>query len=92
MIRPEFTIVAGPNVAGKINLPSLYVKTVPFDGDNMALQLHKVHPDWPEEWVSGTVAQELQNKYEEEIIIVHMKLQQSLQKEKVTIWMSREMV
>lgn len=65
MRRPEFTIVAGPNGAGKSNLSSLYVKTVAFDGDNMALQLRKEHPGWPEEWVSGTVAQELQRQKED---------------------------
>ena len=65
MRRPEFTIVAGPNGAGKSDLSPLYVKTTPFDGDKMALQLRKEHPDWSEEWVNGTVAQELQRQKEE---------------------------
>lgn len=67
MSRPEFTIVAGPNGAGKSSLAPLYVNTTPFDGDMMVMQLRKQHPDWSEEWIRGTVVQELQRQKEEAI-------------------------
>lgn len=60
--RPELTIIAGPNGAGKSRLCPLYVSTVSFDGDNLMLNLRKEHPDWPDRWVSGTVASELEKQ------------------------------
>lgn len=65
MRRPEFTIVAGPNGAGKSSLAPLYVNTTPFDGDKMVMQLRKEHPDWTEEWIRGTAAQDLQRQKKE---------------------------
>lgn len=58
--RPEFTVIAGPNGAGKSRLCPFYVRTKSFDGDKLALNLRKKHPDWPEHWISGTVASELE--------------------------------
>ena len=58
--RPEFTVIAGPNGAGKSRLCPFYVSIKSFDGDKLALNLHKEHPDWPEHWISGTVASELE--------------------------------
>ena len=60
--RPEFTVVAGPNGAGKSRLCPFYVSTKSFDGDKLALNLRKEHPDWPEHWISGTVASELEKQ------------------------------
>lgn len=60
--RPELTIIAGPNGAGKSRLCPLYVSTVSFDGDKLMLNLRKEHPDWPDRWVSGTVASELEKQ------------------------------
>ena len=58
--RPEFTVIAGPNGAGKSRLCPFYVSIKSFDGDKLALNLRKEHPDWPEHWISGTVASELE--------------------------------
>ena len=58
--RPEFTVIAGPNGAGKSRLCPFYVSKKSFDGDKLALNLRKEHPDWPEHWISGTVASELE--------------------------------
>ena len=58
--RPEFTIIAGPNGAGKSRLCPFYVSTASFDGDKLMLNLRREHPDWPDRWVSGTVASELE--------------------------------
>ena len=60
--RPEFTIVAGPNGAGKSRLCPFYIGTKSFDGDKLAMNLRKEHPDWPEHWISGTVASELEKQ------------------------------
>ena len=60
--RPEFAIVAGPNGAGKSRLCSFYVSSASFDGDKIAMQLKEEHPDWPERWVSGSVAGELEKQ------------------------------
>ena len=60
--RPELTIIAGPNGAGKSRLCPLYVSTPSFDGDKLMLNLHKEHPDWPERWLSGSVASELEKQ------------------------------
>lgn len=57
--RPELTIIAGPNGAGKSRLCPLYVSTSSFDGDKLMLNLQREHPDWPDRWLSGTVASEL---------------------------------
>ena len=62
MERKEFAVVAGPNGAGKSTLSKYYLKTECFDGDLMALNLRKEHPDWPERWISGTVASELEKQ------------------------------
>ena len=60
--RKEFAVVAGPNGAGKSTLSKYYIKTDCFDGDLMALNLRKEHPDWPERWISGTVASTLEKQ------------------------------
>ena len=60
--RKEFAVVAGPNGAGKSTLSKYYLKTQCFDGDLMALNLRREHPDWPERWISGTVAGELEKQ------------------------------
>lgn len=60
--RPEFTIIAGPNGAGKSRLCPFYVSTASFDGNNLMLNLRREHPDWPDRWVSGTVASELEKQ------------------------------
>jgi len=60
--RPELTIIAGPNGAGKSRLCPFYVSTPSFDGDKLMLNLRKDHPDWPDRWVSGTVASELEKQ------------------------------
>lgn len=60
--RPELTIIAGPNGAGKSRLCPLYVSTASFDGDKLMLNLRKEHPDWPDRWLSGTVASELEKQ------------------------------
>lgn len=58
--RPVFSIIAGPNGAGKSRLGDFYVHTHAFDGDLLAMQLRQEHPEWPERWVSGTVASTLE--------------------------------
>lgn len=60
--RPEFTVIAGPNGAGKSRLCPFYIRCKSFDGDLLALNLRKEHPDWEERWISGTVASTLQRK------------------------------
>lgn len=60
--RPEFTVIAGPNGAGKSRLCPFYVRSKSFDGDKLALTLRLSHPDWPERWISGTVASELEKQ------------------------------
>lgn len=60
--RPELTIIAGPNGAGKSRLCPLYVSTSSFDGDKLMLNLRREHPDWPDRWLSGTVASELEKQ------------------------------
>lgn len=67
-IRPEFTVIAGPNGAGKSRLSSYYTRCKPFDGDLLALNLRKEHPEWEEHWIGGTVAGELQKQKENAII------------------------
>lgn len=54
--RPEFTVIAGPNGAGKSRLCPFYIHTPSFDGDKLMLNLHKEHPEWPERWLTGSVA------------------------------------
>lgn len=61
-LRPEFTVIAGPNGAGKSRLSPFYIRCKSFDGDLLALRLRKEHRDWPEHWISGTVAGELQKQ------------------------------
>lgn len=63
--RPELTIIAGPNGAGKSRLCPFYVSTTSFDGDKLMLNLRREHPDWPERWISGTVASELEKQKNE---------------------------
>ena len=60
--RPELTIIAGPNGAGKSRLCPFYVSPASFDGDKLMLDLRRERPDWPERWVSGTVASELEKQ------------------------------
>lgn len=63
--RPEFIVVAGPNGAGKSRLCPFYIRSTSFDGDKLALQLRKKHPDWPDHWISGTVVSELEKQKNE---------------------------
>ena len=65
--RPEFTVIAGPNGAGKSRLCSYYIHCKSFDGDLLALNLRKEHPDWKERWIGGTVATTLQREKNEAI-------------------------
>lgn len=65
--RPEFTVIAGANGAGKSRLSPYYVHCKSFDGDLLALNLRKEHPDWIERWISGTIASELQKQKDEAI-------------------------
>lgn len=67
-VRPEFTVIAGPNGAGKSRLGSYYIHCDSFDGDLLALNLRKEHPEWEERWIGGTVAGELQKQKENAII------------------------
>lgn len=60
--RPEFAVVAGPNGAGKSRLCPFYVSSESFDGDKLAMQLREEHPDWPDRWIHGTVAGELEKQ------------------------------
>ena len=60
--RPELTIIAGPNGAGKSRLCPFYVSAKSFDGDKLMLDLRREHPDWPDRWVSGTVASQLEKQ------------------------------
>lgn len=68
--RPEFTVIAGPNGAGKSRLSPYYVHCKSFDGDLLALNLRKEHPEWEERWIGGTVAGELQ-KQKDNAIAAH---------------------
>ncbi len=70
MARPEFTVIAGPNGAGKSRLCPYYIHGKSFDGDLLALNLRKEHPEWEERWIGGTVAGELQ-KQKDEAIALH---------------------
>lgn len=63
--RPEFTIIAGPNGAGKSRLCPFYVSVKSFDGDKLMLDLRREHPDWPDRWVTGTVASQLEKQMTE---------------------------
>ena len=63
--RPEFTVVAGANGAGKSRLSPYYVHCKPFDGDLLVFNLRKKHPI--EHRISGTVASELQKQKDEAI-------------------------
>ena len=67
--RPEFTVIAGPNGAGKSRLSPYYIHCPSFDGDLLALNLQKEHPDWEERWISGTVAGELQKQKDNAIAL-----------------------
>lgn len=67
--RPEFTVIAGPNGAGKSRLCSFYIRYKSFDGDFLALNLRKEHPEWAEHWISGSVASELQKQKEDAITL-----------------------
>ena len=65
--RPEFTVIAGPNGAGKSRLCPYYIHCKSFDGDLLALNLRKEHPEWEERWIGGTVASTLQKQKDEAI-------------------------
>ena len=65
--RPEFTVIAGPNGAGKSRLCPYYIHCKSFDGDLLALNLRKEHPEWKERWIGGTVASTLQKQKDEAI-------------------------
>ena len=68
-VRPEFTVIAGPNGAGKSRLCPYYIHCKSFDGDLLALNLRKEHPEWEERWIGGTVASTLQKQKEEAIAL-----------------------
>lgn len=63
--RPEFTTIDGPNGEGKSRLCPSYVSTTSFDDDKLMLNLRREHPDWPDRWVSGTIASELEKQKNE---------------------------
>ena len=65
--RPEFTVIAGPNGAGKSRLCPYYIHCKSFDGDLLAMNLRKEHPEWEERWIGGTVASTLQKQKDEAI-------------------------
>ena len=67
--RPEFTVIAGPNGAGKSRLCHYYIHCKSFDGDLLAMNLRKEHPDWEERWIGGTVASTLQKQKDEAIAL-----------------------
>ena len=67
--RPEFTVIAGPNGAGKSRLCPYYIHCKSFDGDLLALNLRKEHPEWEERWIGGTVASTLQKQKDETIAL-----------------------
>ena len=67
--RPEFTVIAGPNGAGKSRLCSYYIHCKSFDGDLLAMNLRKQHPEWEERWIGGTVASTLQKQKDESIAL-----------------------
>lgn len=69
--RPEFTVIAGPNEAGKSRLSPYYIRYKSFGGDLLALNLRKEHPDWEERWIGGSVAGKLQ-KQKENAISLHL--------------------
>lgn len=69
-VRPEFTVIAGPNGAGKSRLSPYYIHGKSFDGDLLALNLRKQHPEWEERWIGGTVVGELQ-KQKENALLMH---------------------
>lgn len=58
--RPKFTVITGPNRAGESRLSPYYIHCKSFDGDLLALNLRKEHPEWEEGWIGRTVAGELQ--------------------------------
>ena len=60
--RPQFTVIAGPNGAGKSRLGLFFVSVKSFDGDKLALNLRREHPDWPEHWIGGSVASALEKQ------------------------------
>lgn len=63
--RPEFIVIAGPNGAGKSRLCPFYIRSASFDGDKLALKLREEHPEWPEHWITGSVASELEKRKNE---------------------------
>ena len=65
--RPEFTVIAGPNGAGKSRLCPYYIHCKSFDGDLLAMNLRKEHPEWEERWIGGTVASTLQKQKDKAI-------------------------
>ena len=67
--RPEFTVIAGPNGAGKSRLCTYYIHCKSFDGDLLAMNLRKQHPEWEERWIGGTVASTLQKQKDESIAL-----------------------
>jgi len=41
---------------------NFYVSAKSFDGDKLMLDLRREHPHWPDRWVSGTVASQLEKQ------------------------------
>lgn len=67
--RPEFTIIAGPNGAGKSKLGPFYSSAKAFDGDKLAMNLRKEHPNWKDSWIDGTVISTLMKEKDEAILL-----------------------
>ena len=67
--RPEFAVIAGPNGAGKSRLCPYYIHCKSFDGDLLAMNLRKEHPEWEERWIGGTVASTLQKQKDNAIAL-----------------------
>lgn len=60
--RPEFTIIAGPNGASKSRLGAFYSNVKAFDGDLLAMSLRRLHPEWIDRWIDGTVVSTLMSE------------------------------
>ena len=60
--RPEFTVIAGPNGAGKSRLCPYYIHCKSFDGDLLAMNLRKEHPEWEERWIGERLQVHYRNR------------------------------
>lgn len=73
-MKKLLSIIAGPNGAGKSRLSPCYIHCKSFDGDLLALNLRKEHPEWEERWIGGTVTGELQKQKENSISLHYIKI------------------